>query len=397
MRIRDLLRISFKNTFRNFRNTSLSVCAIAIGISAVMLITGLGGSTQLYAQAKLADLGVDGLSLRIDGVDEKLDPKSARAIEENVPGADACIPFVYDTASALVCKKSNAVISWGVGERLSYGLGLKMLYGRDIDGADIQANRRVAVVDEKLAIHNYSRSNIVGKQIRLQINGKNEYFEVIGVIQSQSDSFSSLIGGELDSFVYIPYTVQNEMNASSGVSQIAIKCTSGSNNAEVCAEVLKFMQRQYPINGQYCIENISSYIEQVKEIIHAVVMMITAIGGISLIVAGIGVMNGMISGVAQRKREIGLYMSVGALSRDIICDIILETGLICCVGGVFGVLAGSLAVWGISDILGIAFVLDLQYIGYALLMCVLCSVFFGLAPALKAAATEPIDALRTMD
>ena len=276
-------------------------------------------------------------------------------------------------------------------------MGLKMLFGRDIDGADIQANRRVVVVDEKLALQNYSRSNIVGKQVRLQINGKNEYFEVIGVIQSQSDSFSSLIGGNLDCFVYIPYTVQNEMNASSGVSQIAVKCTPESKDEDVCEKIVQFMQRQYPTDGQYCIENISSYIEQVKEIIHAVVLMITAIGGISLIVAGIGVMNGMISGVAQRKREIGLYMSVGALSRDIICDIIIETGLICCVGGIFGVLAGCLALWGISEALAIACSLNIEYIGYALLVCALCSVLFGLAPALKAAATEPIDALRTMD
>ena len=397
MKIRDLLRISFKNTFRNFRNTSLSICAIAIGICAVMIITGLGESTQLYTQDKLSDLGVDGLSLRVEGATQKLDPQSAYAIESNVPGVDACIPFVYNTTTALICKKSNTVISWGVGEKLSYGLGLKMLYGRDIDITDIQTNRRVVVVDEQLAIESYSRSNIVGKEIRLQINGKNEYFEVVGVIQSQSNGFSSLIGGDLNRFVYIPYTVQNEMNASSGVSQIAIKCVEDSNNTEICEAVLAFMKHQYPIDGQYCIENISAYIEQVEQILQAVVLMVTAIGGISLVVAGIGVMNGMISGVTQRKREIGLYMSVGALSRDIICDIIIETGLICCTGGILGVLIGSVAAWGISDFLNITFILNIEYIGYALLVCAVCSVLFGLAPALKAAATEPIDALRIMD
>lgn len=397
MKIRDLFTISFKNTFRNMRNTALSVCAISIGIAAVILITGLGSSTKLYTQEKIADLGVDGLSLRVDDGIPMLDPGLSYELEQQFDDVDSCLPFVYDIANALLCKRSSTVMSWGVGENLSRVIGLDVLHGRDISESDIISNCRVAVVDEKLALEHYGRSNIVGKEIRLQINGRNEFFEIIGVIQSQSQGFSSLIGGNLDSFVYIPYSVQNEMNTVSDVKQIAIRCRDGVDHVQLCDQIQTYMETAYPIDGTYYVENISSYIDQVEGILDAIVLLVTAIAAISLVVAGIGVINGMIAGISQRRREIGLYMSVGALSRDIVCDIIIETMLICLVGGFLGIVFGEILVFLVSKILGISCVIEFYYAMIALGTCVICSILFGLIPGLKAASIEPIDALKTID
>ena len=397
MKIRDLFAISIKNTFRNMRNTALSICAISIGIAAVILITGLGSSTKEYVQKKIADLGVDGLSLRIDEGIPALNPDLAYELEQQFDDIDSCLPFVYDVANALLCKRSGTVMSWGVGENLSQVIGLDILHGRDISVSDIVSNCRVAIVDEKLALDHYGRSNIVGKEIRLQINGKNEFFEIIGVIQSQSQGFSSLIGGDLDRFVYIPYSVQNEMNTVSDVKQIAIRCRDGVDHMQLCDQIQAYMETVYPTNGTYYVENISSYIDQIEGILDAVILLVAAIAAISLIVAGIGVINGMIAGISQRRREIGLYMSVGALSRDIICDIIIETMLICLIGGFSGVLFGEILVFLVSEFLGIACIIELHYVMIALGTCVICSVLFGLIPALKAASIEPIDALKTID
>lgn len=393
MKIYDLICISVKNTLRNFRNTILSSSAIAIGISSVILISGVGSSVKAYAQEKINNLGIDGLTLWNEGSESRLDPDFSKEIENSIEGIDICVPFVFDTAKVELCRKDNQAICWGVGERLSEAISIDLVYGRDIDRADIVQNKRVAVVDEELARDNYMRSNIIGKQIKLNINGKNELFEVIGVIKSQSNSFSTFIGN-IDRFVYIPYTVQNEINHKSGVNQIAVKCIKGANTEYVCKQIIDYMNTYHPIDGKYNIENISSHLLQMNDIMSRIIMLVTAIGGISIIVAGIGVINGMVSGVVQRKREIGLYMSVGALSWDIICDIILETVIICFIGALIGIALGIGGTYIIIQMINVEYLPELRYILISLAVCVLCSMFFGLIPAIKAAKTEPAEVLR---
>ncbi len=168
--------------------------------------------------------------------------------------------------------------------------------------------------------------------------GKN--YEIVGVIRSQTEALNAMIGTNIGAFVYVPYTAVNESADESGIDQIAIRCKDDVEPSATARAAETYMSRTSPTDGRYVAENITGYLERVKGIVRLIKLLVTAIGGISLIVAGVGVMNGMLAGIEERRREIGIYLAVGAIPRDIIENVLLEAVFICVLGGCAGCMLG---------------------------------------------------------
>ena len=394
MKLRDIWYISLINTIRNLKKTLLSSVAIAIGVASLVLIAAVGNGAYTVAESELAKLGIDGLSLRLEDADSKeLDAAYAEALEADVPGVRSAMPFKLKYGSSKLLKATNDTVIWGIGAKMVETMDLRLLYGREISSSDIVSNARVAVIDEEYAFQTYRRTNIVGKTIRLYVGEHWENYEIIGVIGSQTEALNAIIGTEIGAFVYIPYTSMNESSDENGVEQIAIRCMDNTEASTVAEAAENYMARMSPTEGRYVAENITGYLDRVKGIVQLIKLLVMAIGGISLIVAGVGVMNGMLAGIEARRREIGIYLAVGAIPRDIILNILLEAIFICIFGGIAGCVFGLIGASIIGHAIAIPCTVGVGDLVSSLCVSGLCGILFGTIPAMKAANLDPIQAL----
>lgn len=394
MKLRDIWHISFLNTLRNLKKTLLSSVAIAIGVASLVLISSVGNGVYTVAESELAKLGIDGLSLRLEDTDmTDLDAAYAEALEEAVPGVQSAMPFKIKYGSSKLLKTTSDTVIWGVGAKMVETMDLRLLYGREVAPSDIASNARVAVIDEEYAFQTYRRTNVVGKTIRLYMGESWENYEIIGVIGSQTEALNAIIGTNIGAFVYVPYTSMNECSDEKGVDQIAIRCEDDKEADTVAQLAESYMTRINPTDGRYVAENITGYLDRVKGIVQLIKLLVMAIGGISLIVAGVGVMNGMFAGIEARRREIGIYLAVGAIPRDIIQNVLLEAIFICIFGGFAGCALGLIGAAAIGNFIAIPCMVEIEDLLFALCMSGLCGVLFGTVPAIKAAHLDPIKAL----
>lgn len=394
MKLRDILHISLTNTLRNMKKTLLSSVAVAIGVASLVLISAVGNGAYVMAEAELSKLGIDGLSLRLEDTEVKdMDASYAELLEQHVPGVQSAMPFKLKYGCSRLLKTTSDAVIWGVGNKMIETMDLKLLYGREITASDVASNARVAVIDEEYAFQAYRRANIVGKTIRLYVGEGWGNYEIVGVIRSQTEALNAMIGTNIGAFVYVPYTAVNESVDESGIDQIAIRCKDEAEPGATARAAEAYMSRVSPTDGRYVAENITGYLERVKGIVRLIKLLVTAIGGISLIVAGVGVMNGMLAGIEERRREIGIYLAVGAIPRDIIENVLLEAIFICILGGCAGCLLGVLGAAAVGNFIAVPCMVSAADLFLAIGISGVCGVLFGTVPAMKAAHLDPIKAL----
>jgi len=389
MRAADLWRLSIRRLVRNRRKSGLAVLAVAIGVASFFLISAVGSGVYVLAEEELSRLGIDGLSLRLEGEETALDPGYAQKLAREVPGVWHAMPFRLEYGSSKLLYEATDTVLWQVGSGMVETMDLTLLHGRGIDAADIAAQKRVAVVDAEYAFSAYRRSNIVGKSVRLLVNGHWDDYEIVGVIASQTATLNAIAGSKIGTFVYLPYTAGGR-----AVDQIAIRCREDADSAAVAQAVEQYMTRTAPTDGTYIAENITGYLERVKGIVGLIRLLTTAIGSISLVVAAVGVMNGMLAGLDERRREIGILLSVGAIPVDLVRSMLLESVLLCLMGGMIGAVFGLSAASCVCLVLSLPLTAGAGDLAAALVLSTVCGLLCGVIPAAKAAKTDPAKVLR---
>ena len=178
-----------------------------------------------------------------------------------------------------------------------------------------------------------------------------------------------------------------------GVDQIAIRCREDADPGVVASASEQYLSRIHAGEGTFVAENITGYLERVKGIVRLIKLLVTAVGGISLIVAGVGVMNAMLAGIEERRREIGIYLAVGAIPGDIVRNVLLEAILTGLLGGLSGCILGLCGAAVIGNRIGVSCAAGAGEIALALCISCLCGIVSGTVPAIKAAHLDPINAL----
>ena len=392
MKLRDLFYISLLNTLRNSRKTLCSSLAIAIGIASLVLISAVGKGTYGLAEEELSRLGIDGLSLRLEDTENNiLDPSFAALLEGQIRDVQSAMPYKIKSGSMQMLSTTDSALVWGVGENMIETMDLQLLHGREILPADLAAKARVAVIDDEYAFQVYRRTNIVGKTLRLCVGDLWENYEVIGVIRSQIKTISAMLGTQIGAFAYVPYTAVNDNTGECGVDQIALRCKRNTDPERTAKDIEIWLSHARPIGeGRYVVENITGYLDRVKEIVRLIGMLVTAIGGISLVVAGIGVMNGMLAGIEERCHELGIYLAVGARQRDIVWNIILESIMVCVFGACAGCVLGIAGALTVSRMTSIPCSIGVGELLFAVCIAMVCGLLSGTLPAIKAARLDPI-------
>ena len=373
----------------------LTMLGIIIGVGAVIILVSIVNGYMSYMIESFTSMGVNRITVsyvampsRSIDVDEFYD-----FYMENSDLYQQMTPTV--SVSATVKHGSDTMDSTSVGgygeeylDIMGYGIGA----GRSLLYSDMASRQKVAFIGDYVAEELYgSAENAVGETIK--ING--DAYTVIGVAERQTEDTADFDDGCTDDFVWIPYSRAVKLSRNANITSY-IFTSWDTDNTDACTEALESFLYDHLLNENlYTVTAMSSLLDSLNEQIGMMSMMLGGIAGISLLVAGVGVMNIMLVSVTERTREIGIRKALGAKRRVILQQFIIEAAVTSTIGGVIGIIFGALCSTGIGSLIGIEAPPTVGAVIVSFSVSVGIGLIFGYMPASRASKLNPIDALRS--
>lgn len=414
MNFTESLKIAVKCIKANWMRSLLTMLGIIIGISSVIMIVGAGTGVRDYIVGLIEDMGSNAVLVSVDSTQAQdsdfITLDDVENIKEKVNGVDRCSPMLMGFGQATIDKTATeaTVMMVGVNSDVQFALTNTCSYGRFFTDEEYDANAPIAVMGVESAKSVYGYEDVTGESITVSSSGKSMKIKVCGI--ANIDNLTSTLGGgsNMSSMfqsasdkpiiaLFMPCTTLTQITgAEANLSSVFVIAEEGYDYDAVgnaAVNYLKAAHGNYE-NGMYTAQNMATYIEIVDIIMSVLTAFIAAVGAISLIVGGIGVMNIMLVSVTERTREIGIRKSLGAKTSVITMQFLTESIILCLIGGLIGVVLGIAGAFGACAIIDIAPKIEWWLILVALLFSCGVGLFFGIYPAKKAAKLSPIEALR---
>ena len=391
MRIHDYVTSSAKGLSAKKMRTVLTFLSILIGVCSITLISTIGNSGKATINHEMDKLGLNGISVKSTKktLDEKqlLNQRDAAALKGYL-GEEFCVSASLNNYSEIEGLDEEVMVCGSEKDMLSI-MNLKLACGRGITLKDVENETQIAVIDEKLARKLYGTEEALGQL--LQLNGS-EGLTVVGILKND-DEITDKLQIQVPSFVYIPVTTAQKMLHTTAVTAISISASEDKNLDNYVPGIIQFLEKEK--NQTFKAENLNQQKKQINNIADIVTLIIAIIGGISLVVGGLGVMNTMLVSVSERKKEIGIKKAIGATNGNILLEFILEAIFLTVLSGITGILSGIVIGKCLTDFYGLIFVMNTDIIWVSFAVSVVIGVLFGGYPAWKAARLKPMDALRS--
>lgn len=389
--VKQSLRVIGKSRLKAF----LTIGGIAIGVSSVVIISSIGEMGKSAVDNQLTDMGMD--SFVVTGTESNFDGLWEKDLEvlKSVPDVRNAMPLInYFTGISTGGENSPAMI-WGVNEDADEVIELKTVSGRLINKGDVLSEKKVCVVDEQIAMDRYKRTEIVGKEIGISINGRIENFEVIGVVSNGVNLLQNMFGELVPSFVYVPYTTLSSETDNRYFTQIAVKLHDETNGDSVANALSHAVLCARDEKTEIRVENLLKQKSQMNKIADITSKALGVVAGVSLVVSGLSVMTVMLVSVKERTREIGIKKSIGAENHDILTEFLTESVLITFTGALAGILFGSVFSSIAGLITGLPSFMGIKEMIFVLVFMIFIGAVFGAYPAYKASRLSPVEALRS--
>ena len=402
---RSALRALSANALRSV----LTMLGIIIGVAAVIAMIAVGQGATQRVQEQMKGLGSNIMLVLPGGVSQagvrlgaqtrqRLTEEDAQAIALEIPEVQVAAP-TSRTTGQLVWGNSN----WGstiigVNNDFLEARDWPLQSGRMFDAAELAGSAKVAWVGATVVRELLGDQDAVDQVIRV----RGIPITVIGVLSPKGQNS---MGQDQDDVVMIPIgTLRNRIWGGDATSRlkrvgsISVKVRDGQDMKDVESTIQDLLRQRFKVQAgaddPFTVRNLTEILQAQEESSRVMTLLLAAVAGISLVIGGIGIMNIMLVSVTERTREIGLRMAVGARSKDILAQFLIEAVTLSLIGGAIGVLLGALATWAVGTFAG----WDVRLSGASVLLAVgfsgLVGVFFGYYPAQRAAKMLPIQALR---
>ena len=385
------------NKMRSF----LTMLGIIIGISSVIAITSIGSSAQALVNKEFDAFGKNAMYIHInwnltqDGIDyaDLITSEDIEALKERFPQDIVYIaPSVSGNSDTKVGRVTGKLEFYGVAADYNEFYNMDILYGRMINESDVDGGRDRIVIDTKAAKHFFNKENAVGETLGVVVNGDMKDLTVVGVYEVPTSLFAGMMASESYT-TYIPYPLLQ--SGDDAVSFVEIYTDPDISVARAGASFTKYLAKiKDKSDDFYQFQSAEAQLGTINTILGTLSIAIGAIAAISLVVGGIGIMNIMLVSVTERTREIGIRKSLGARTKDILMQFLIESMIISAIGGVIGTALGIIIASVGMSFAGVAVLIEPQVIVLAVGFAALVGMFFGLYPARKAARLDPIEALR---
>lgn len=422
-------KLALTGLFNNKMRSLLTMLGIIIGIGSVIAIMTVSSSLTTSITDTFAEMGANNVTVGLQKQSEEEETRSngmkfgasnrTVSMDEEDRITDAMIesvkkqyPAEVDTISleesvgsgTAQREEDSANISlMGINKGYFDANELSLLAGRYLTEEDVSGSKSVIMVSDKVIenVFDGNRQSALGQSIQVDINNVFYRFYIVGVYQYEEDatSFSSEASKDLTTAAYIPITRGKEMlHTDEGYERFTIVTNRSVPDVSAFADDIKAYMNQefYAANEKYEINTMtmSSITSSMNDMVETVSVAIAFIAGISLLVGGIGVMNIMLVSITERTREIGTRKALGAKNSSIRLQFIIESIILCLIGGILGIVAGLVLGAVAASMLGYAAAAPVTAILGAVVFSMVIGIFFGFYPANKAAKLNPIDALR---
>lgn len=388
-------KMALKSIWGNKMRSFLTMLGIIIGVASVIILVSIVNGYMSYMTESFASMGVNQITVNYRSLPSRtIDVEEFYEFyEENQELFQGMTPSV--SVSATVKHGSDTMDATTVGGYSEDQLAIKgyeLSCGRNLLYSDMASRQKVAVVGAYVASELFgSAEKALGEKIKL--NGDN--YTVVGVVEQQTESAADFDDGCTDDFVWIPYSRAAKIARNAVISNYTFT-SYDINDTEACTAALEeFLYSKMKNEDLYSVTAMSSLMDTLNDQIAMMSMMLGGIAGISLLVAGVGVMNIMLVSVTERTREIGIRKALGARKRVILQQFVIEAAVTSTIGGIAGILLGSLASIGIGGLMGIEAPPTLSSVLVSFSVSVGIGLVFGYMPASRAAGLNPIDALRS--
>ena len=377
---------------------------IIIGVAAVITMLAIGQGSKKSIQDQISTMGSNMINVRpgtgqFGGVRQSgssmqtLKLEDYEAILNQAEYIVAATPEVSSSGQVIFGANNAPTTVYGVNPSYLEIRKYSVSEGEMFTDADVKTSAKVCIIGQTVVENLFTNGeDPIGQTIRFN----KIPMKVIGVLESKGDN---TMGMDQDDLVLAPYTtVQKRMLAITYIQSIAVSAISDDATDDAITSIEEILRQRHKIGvGQEDYFNVRSQKELISMMSSTTDMMtvlLACIGGISLFVGVIGIMNIMYVSVTERTREIGLRMSVGARGVDILSQFLIEAILISITGGIIGVLLGFTAYFIVKELVHWPIYIQMWSVFLSFVVCTATGVFFGWYPAQKAANLDPIDAIR---
>lgn len=383
-----MIKSAYKNISRRKFRSNLTILSIAIGVFSITIITIIGDIGKHSINLEMESMGVNGICITANSNEIQSFSNTDLEMINSHKNVIEATPFNSDINTINIKNEEIKAMVWGVDSNVQNVVSMELLYGRLINKSDVSTNARVCVVDKEFALNTYGRENIVTKTLSLTLDGIVTEYEIIGIVDTAGNVLTSIMGDIVPTFMYIPYTTKD------GFSQIVIKLKEGADEDIIAKQLGEQLNYLYGVTNGVRYENLNQQKDNFNMIVGIITVILTVIGGISLLVAGLSIMTIMTMTVTERTKEIGVKKSIGATNFDILSEFLYEALLLSLFGSLVGALSGIGVCYLGSLLFNVEFVFNFTAIVFFVGFSLILSVIFGIYPAFKAGMMNPVEALR---
>ncbi len=403
------VRIALRALQVNKLRSALTMLGIVIGVAAVIATAAIGSGAKERIQQQIASIGSNTIivlpgSLTSSGLRMgtgnaiTLSESDARDIPAQCPDIALSVPVVRGGAQIVYESNNWATIVFGTTPGFLVVRELSVAEGSPFSQQDVDSANKVALLGKTVATNLFGDIDPVGQSIRI----KNVPFTVVGVLDMKGQSPT---GQDQDDVILLPISTAKRKvigiksaNADA-VDSIMMEAKSGNQIQAAQDEVKALLRQRHHLapseDDDFSIRNMQEIFAAQEASSRIMSIMLAAVASVSLIVGGIGIMNIMLVSVRERTREIGLRQAVGAKTRDILSQFLVEAVALSVVGGCAGAILGIAASAIISRLANWSTVVSVGAVLLAVFFSAMVGISFGYYPARKAAYLDPIEALRS--
>jgi len=397
------VRVALKALRKNKLRSLLTVLGVVIGVCAVITLVNLGSGAQISIQKAISGLGTNLLIIFPGSVTQggirtgygtvtTLIAEDAEAILNECTAVQMVTPVVTSAAQVVFQNQNWSTSILGADTDYQRIKSWPLALGDFFTPQDVKAATKVCVLGETLAEKLFVKQNPVGQVIRI----KRIPFRVVGVLTPKGQT---AFGQDQDDTILVPYTTaQKRLVGITHINMIMASAVSVEGTAAAQEQIKNLLRHRHKIkkgdDDDFTVRNLADLTAVFSTITGILTLLLGSIASISLLVGGIGIMNIMLVSVTERTKEIGIRLSVGATSQDILLQFLFEAILLSLIGGGIGILFGMGITSTVSYFTGWPSPVSLYAILIAFLFASGVGIFFGLYPARKASRMNPIDALR---